>query len=199
MIGHLKGTIASKNVGLLIIDVNGVGYEILISPRTYEKVPPIGEDFQLKIYTHVRENELVLFGFLDTLEKTLFQKLIKVNGIGPRLALNILSGMPPQELIETTLQEDEGKLTSIPGVGKKMAARIVVDLKDKLQDLWVDTATQTNQAPSFRTMTQDVESALINLGYSKTLAEKAVTKLKISEKTTLEALIRESLQNLSGA
>ncbi|OGP13501.1 MAG: Holliday junction DNA helicase RuvA [Deltaproteobacteria bacterium RIFCSPLOWO2_02_FULL_50_16] len=197
MIGSLKGFLSDKSTGSTTIDVGGVGYEIHISPRTYERLPSIGERVTLKIYTHMRENELSLFGFFDTLEKTIFLKLIKVNGIGPRLALNILSGMPPLELTEAIQREDVDKLTTIPGVGKKMATRIVIDLKDKLEGLEIISSSKS--ILPYQAIAKDVESALMNLGYSKNVAEKAVTQLKFSKEATLESLIRETLQNIAGA
>jgi holliday junction DNA helicase RuvA len=197
MIGSLTGSLIEKSVSTLIVEVSGVGYEILISPRTFERLPSVGATVHIKTHTHVREDELTLFGFLDVLEKNLFLKLIKVNGIGPRLALNILSGMPPQEFLNTIYQEDETKLTSIPGVGKKMAARMLVDLKDKIQDLGDVTPLRASSSPK-QSMVDDVVSALMNLGYTKMSAQQAVAKINVTKTTTLESLIRDALQSQAG-
>ena len=199
MIGSLKGIITEKNVGSLLIDVGGIGYAVLISPRTFDRVPPLGESVQLKIHTHVREDEITLFGFLEILEKTLFQRMIKVSGIGPKMDLNILSGISSEDFLATVHTEDVDKLTSIPGIGKKMAARILVDLKDKLQDLSNVTRLNPQKSNPFQDMADDVISALVNLGYNKTVSEKTVTQLKISDNKSLESLIREALQDLAGA
>lgn len=179
MIGHLRGTVLEKNPGKLIVEAAGIGYEVQIPISTYTTLPNAGAAVALRIHTHVREDALVLFGFATTQEQTVFEKLISVSGIGPKLALTVLSGLPTADLIGAIKTNDLERLVRIPGVGKKTAERIVLELKDKLAmlDISGKTALPEQSAQSFTPLEQDVLSALQNLGCSRAAAEQAVRKV----------------------
>jgi holliday junction DNA helicase RuvA len=179
MIGHLRGTVLEKNPGKLIVEAAGVGYEVQIPISTYTTLPNAGGAVALRIHTHVREDALILFGFATTQEQTVFEKLISISGIGPKLAITVLSGLPTADLIGAIRTSDLERLVRIPGVGKKTAERIVLELKDKLTALEISGKT-TPPAPSgesFTPLEQDVLSALQNLGCSRAAAEQAVRKV----------------------
>lgn len=179
MIGHLRGTILEKHPNELIIEAAGVGYEVQIPISTYTTLPDTGTSVALRIHTHVREDALILFGFSTALERTVFERLISVSGIGPKLAITVLSGLPTADLITAIRTGDLVRLVRIPGVGKKTAERIVLELKDKL--LAVEVAGKIvlpEQADStFSPLEADVLSALQNLGCSRAAAEQAVRKV----------------------
>lgn len=179
MIGHLRGTILEKHPNELIIEAAGVGYDVQIPISTYTTLPDTGAAVALRIHTHVREDALILFGFATALEQTVFERLISVSGIGPKLALTVLSGLPTADLITAIRTGDLARLVRIPGVGKKTAERIVLELKDKL--LAVEVAGKVimpEQAdPTFSPLEADVLSALQNLGCSRAAAEQAVRKV----------------------
>ena len=179
MIGHLRGTILEKHPNELILEAAGVGYEVQIPISTYTTLPDTGASVALRIHTHVREDALILFGFATALERTVFEKLISVSGIGPKLAIAVLSGLPTPDLITAIRTGDLARLVRIPGVGKKTAERIVLELKDKL--LAVEVAGKVvipEQADStFSPLEADVLSALQNLGCSRAAAEQAVRKV----------------------
>lgn len=179
MIGHLRGTILEKHPGEVIVEAAGVGYEVQIPISTYTTLPGAGAPVALRIHTHVREDALVLFGFATAEEQTVFEKLITVSGIGPKLAITVLSGLPTADLIGAIRTSDLERLVRIPGVGKKTAERIVLELKDKLAalDLSGRTAVPEQSAQSFTPLEQDVLSALQNLGCSRATAEQAVRKV----------------------
>jgi Holliday junction DNA helicase RuvA len=169
MIAHLRGLVLSKTPQNVVVEAAGVGYEVAISIPTFTSLPPEGKEVSLLIYTHVREDALSLFGFTTRTEKRLFEKLLAISGIGPKLAVTVLSGLPPERLISAIHGQDHATLTRIPGVGKKTAERIVLELRDKLEDL--------GPAPIAGAVTpvaEDVLSALVNLGYQRPAAQKGI-------------------------
>jgi holliday junction DNA helicase RuvA len=179
MIGHLRGTVFEKNPNEVIVEAAGVGYEVVIPVSTYTVLPDKGAPVSLRIYTHVREDALTLFGFATTEEKALFERLISVSGIGPKLAVTVLSGLATADLIAAIRAGDVARLVRIPGVGKKTAERMILELKDKLATV---EAVQGDGAviigPALNALERDVLSALQNLGCSRPAAEEAVRKLK---------------------
>ena len=191
MIAHLRGRIASKSPNHVIVDVGGVGYEVTISIPTYSELPAQGAEVALHIYTHVREDALALFGFLHAGEKQLFEKLIGVSGIGPKLAITILSGMAAETMARAIRGNDVAALTRIPGIGKKTAERMVLELRDKVESL---AAADQAAAPAATPVEEDVLSALVNLGYQRTAAEKAVAvAAKNGGAQSFEALFRNAM------
>jgi Holliday junction DNA helicase RuvA len=170
MIAHLRGRLFSKQPGQAIVEAGGVGYDVTISVPTFSALPKEGGEVALHIYTQVREDTLALFGFMDRNEKRLFERLITVSGVGPKLAITILSGLNLERTVEAIRAQDHATLTRIPGVGKKLAERLVVELKEKLEDLAVAPATGRVVAPA----AEDVLSALVNLGYQRPAALKAI-------------------------
>ena len=205
MIARIRGTLVFKSTNFLIVDVNGVGYRIFVPLSTYYALPKLGEILQLLTVTIVREDVFNLFGFLTQKEKDIFNHLISVSKIGPKLGLNILSGMSAEELKEAIKLGDIEKLNSIPGIGRKTAERIVLELKEKVSKALADQPDGIHDIPSAKPEIEDALSALINLGYKKHLAETAVKKAKADLKinnsdnsSTLEILIRGALKILSG-
>ena len=197
VIGRLKGILAEKSAGRLILDVSGVGYEVLIPFSTYYELGEVGDTISLQIYTHVREGTSNLYGFLTNREKKLFTQLIQVSGIGPKLGVTILSGLPVDEFIDSITRCDVVKLNSIPGVGKKTAERLVMEMKDKLLDLTPSSSRFTPTGIS-RKVQDDVISALVNLGYSRNIAEKKVSEsLERAPTERFEVLLRNSLKKIS--
>ena len=197
MIAHLIGKLIYKSPDHSIVDVKGIGYKIFTPLSTYYVLPKTGESVTLHIHTRVREDELKLFGFLTEEEQTIFEKLITINKVGPKLALGILSGMSPENLLTAIMNNDAARLSSIPGVGKKTAERLTLEMKDKLSDLTFEMAhqqdTEVPEGPY-----EDALSALVNLGYKKPQAEKSLKSAynKIGKDGSLEDLIKESLNNL---
>jgi len=177
MIAHIRGTILEKHPNQVIVESGGVGYDVTIPISTYSALPEVGAEVRLRIHTHVREDALSLFGFLTQDEKTLFEKLIGVSSIGPKLAVTVLSGLPTAELIGSIRQGQAENLVRIPGVGKKTAERIVLELRDKL-DLLAAGVPAAQPAASLSALEQDVLSALLNLGCARPAAEAAVRKAK---------------------
>ena len=173
MIAHLRGQIFSKSPSSVILDCNGVGYELAISVTTFTDLGNEGTEAKLHVHTHVREDALSLFGFSELTEKRLFEKLLTISGIGPKLALIVLSGISAERLVGTIRAGDHATLTKIPGIGKKTAERVVLELKDKLDDM-TGVAPQQAAAPSLGAVADDVLSALVNLGYPRPVAQKAV-------------------------
>ncbi|MGC9291840.1 MAG: Holliday junction branch migration protein RuvA [Acidobacteriaceae bacterium] len=169
MIAHLRGKLLAKSPQSIIVEASGVGYEVAISIPTYTGLPAEGAEVSLHIYTHVREEALALYGFPNLSEKRLFEKLFSVSGIGPKLALTVLSGLSPERLVAAIRAQDHATLTRIPGIGKKTAERVVLELKDKLEGLGPSVA-----AGAVTPVAEDVVSALVNLGYQRTAALKAV-------------------------
>jgi holliday junction DNA helicase RuvA len=174
VIAHLRGQILSKTPNAVVIDCGGVGYELAISVTTYTEIGEIGAEARLHVHTHVREDALLLFGFAEPTEKRLFEKLLTISGIGPKLAITVLSGISADRLVGAIRSGDHATLTKIPGIGKKTAERVVLELKDKLDDLAGFTAAGVMVRPSLGATAEDVLSALVNLGYPRPIAEKAV-------------------------
>ncbi len=180
MIGHLRGTVIEKHPNQVIVETSGVGYEIQIPISTYTSLPEAGSPVSLRIYTHVREDALLLFGFATTEEKTVFERLLSVSGIGPKLAITVLSGLPTADLIGAIRNGDVQQLVKIPGVGKKTAERVVLELRDKLLPVQAPGkgVAAAATAPSLTGIERDVLSALQNLGCSRPAAEEALRKVK---------------------
>ncbi|MEW5975111.1 MAG: Holliday junction branch migration protein RuvA [Acidobacteriota bacterium] len=199
MIARLSGTLFSKQPNHLVVDVNGVGYELVVPLSTYYEVGEPGTAVQLLVYTHVREDILALFGFKTAKEKEVFEHLTSVSGIGPKLGVTILSGMSVEELVPAICQGNLSRLTSIPGVGKKTAERLVVELRDKLSKLTLSSEDRTALEPSLPQQQEDVLSALVNLGYAKPQAERAVQKVLSSSDPHLsfEIILKKTLQELT--
>jgi holliday junction DNA helicase RuvA len=197
MIAHLKGTILEKHPNQLILEANGVGYEVQIPVSTYTTLGDPGSAISLRIHTHVREDALQLFGFATAEEKIVFERLVSVSGIGPRLAVTVLSGLPTPELVSAIRTGDIQKLVRIPGVGKKTAERIVLELKEKLigvEALAKGVAAVPAQEGDFNALEQDVLSALLNLGCSRAAAGEAIRKAKKQgAHEEFEILFRSSL------
>jgi Holliday junction DNA helicase RuvA len=195
MIAHLRGKLLVKHPNQAIVETGGVGYDVTISVPTYSGLPAVGSEVGLHIHTHVREDIIALYGFLRSAEKTLFEKLITVSGIGPKLAITILSGMAAEEMINAIRGNDIARLTRIPGIGKKTAERMVLELRDKLT---VEKAGEMPATPAMSPIEEDVLSALMNLGYQRAAAEKALAAVSKSGKTApFDALFREALAVLS--
>jgi Holliday junction DNA helicase RuvA len=202
VIAHLSGTLLLKQPNSLVIDVNGVGYEVTIPVSTFYDIGEVGETVSLRIYTYVREDTLQLFGFRTGREKELFLRLTSVSGIGPKLGITILSGMNAEELIPAIRRNDLGRLTAIPGVGKKTAERLVIELRDRLAALAeAQTEEEILAAPAqaaAQTVRDDTISALLSLGYQRSQAEKAVARvLEQGQDQSIEQVLRQSLKLLS--
>lgn len=196
MIAQISGTLARKVPGEIIVDVGGVGYQVFIPLNVFYRLPEIGEPVSLQIYTHLREDALQLFGFHDFAEKQVFLLLYGVAGIGPKLALNILSGIPADDLLRALKEGDQVRLVSIPGVGKKLAERMIVELRDKLTS-FAGEWSESRKPGDDSQLLQDAVSALINLGYRKADAEKNVRDVLRKGGGSLEELLKESLRRLS--
>ena len=197
MIAQLNGLLAEKTAGQLVLEVNGVGYEVLIPLSTYYELGEVGETVSLRIYTHVKEDALKLYGFLTSKEKKLFTQLIEVSGIGPKLAVAILSGLPVNEFVDAIMSGDVVKLNSIPGVGRKTAERLIVEMKDKMMELSPQLSA-SEQAGFPDSLQGDVVSALVNLGYPKNTAERKVSEaLRQDQTDRFEVLLRNSLKKKS--
>ena len=198
MIARLRGRLVSKGPGEVVLDVGGVGYRVAIPVSTFYRLGEPGAEASLLTYTHVREDTLALFGFLTSEEQALFELLIGVAGVGPRLAINILSGIEVPELVQALRAADLARLTRIPGVGKKTAERLVVELRDKAHKLPL-AATEEAATPPGSTSKDDLVSALANLGYSRPEAEKAVLlALEEDGAGRSEDLLRRALRIFSG-
>jgi holliday junction DNA helicase RuvA len=200
MIAHIKGLLQTKSTNAIIIDNGGLGYEVITPLSTFYALPEEGNEVSLTIYTHVREDALVLFGFKTELEKTIFKLLISVSGVGPKLAINVLSGIGPEELIDAISTGDVVKLQSIPGVGKKTAERLSLELKDKAAKARGNREIQQGitSIRHDRGISDDALSALVNLGYPSKSANMAVEKAcSTLKEITLEGVIREALRLLA--
>lgn len=193
MIALLRGTLIEKHPNQAIIDVGGVGYDVTIPVSTFAKLPDANSQATLRVHTHVREDALALFGFLTQDEKSLFEKLIAVSNIGPSLAIKVLSGMAIGELIDGIRRGEVEKLVRIPGVGRKTAERMVLELRDKLTSPLGEGVPEA--APALSTVEEDVMSALLNLGCARPAAEAAVRKARAAgAPTEFEPLFRRSLE-----
>ena len=192
MIAHLRGKLAQKDPARVIVDVNGVGYEVFVPLTTFSVLPDTGAEFSIDVHTHVREDLIALYGFSTRRERAIFEKLMTISGIGPKLAVTILSGGSVEDLVTAIKRSDLARLTAIPGVGKKTAERIVLELKDKLQDF--------AEAPAKSSIEIDVLSALENLGYNRATAEAALARATNGESSApFDVLFKRSLQILTKA
>jgi holliday junction DNA helicase RuvA len=191
MIAHLRGRLLAKFPNQAILEAGGVGYDVVISVPTFTALPAEGTEVALFVHTHVREDMLALYGFLDRNEKRVFERLITVSGVGPKLAVTIQSGLSTERLIAAIRGQDHATLSQIPGIGKRLAERLVVDLKDKLDDF-----AASPQAVETGPSTDDVLSALVNLGYQRPLAQKAIAAAVAKDKAvkdSFETLFRAAL------
>jgi Holliday junction DNA helicase RuvA len=197
MIALLTGEIVQRRADFIIIDVAGVGYRVQVPLTTYYALPEAGK-VRLHIHTHVKEDAISLFGFLSAAEKDFFALLISVSGVGPKLAINILSHMPAAELAMALAEDDIPRLTGIPGIGKKSAERLVLELQDKAAHFATTHLVSRDSAkPSPASgLREDAISALINLGYKEVLASKAVKSLGLDQNAALEEVIKNALQRL---
>jgi len=190
VIAHLRGRLARKDPARVIVDVNGVGYEVFIPLTTFSALPENGSEVSIDIHTHVREDVIALYGFSTRRERTIFEKLMTISGIGPKLAVTILSGGSVEDLAGAIKRGDLARLTAIPGVGKKTAERIILELKDKLQDF--------AEAQAKSGVEIDVLSALENLGYNRALAESALRRAVDGDRDpAFDSLFKRALQILT--
>jgi Holliday junction DNA helicase RuvA len=198
MIAFLRGRVIDKQPNRLVVDVQGIGYDVHVPLSTFYDVGDVGSDVALRTYTHVREDALQLFGFLTEIERQLFERLIAVNGIGPKLAIAVLSGMDPRDLLASVQRGDVVRLTGIPGIGKKTAERIVLELRDRLMQLTAPQATGTSAEPAGTERVRvDLLSALQNLGYHRPQADKAVeSSLRSNPDATFEDALKSALREL---
>jgi Holliday junction DNA helicase RuvA len=198
VIAHLRGRISEKQPNRVVVDVNGVGYDVSVPLSTFYSLGEPGHDVALRIHTHVREDALALYGFATLLEQELFERLIGISGIGPKLALAVLSGIEPSELMRAIERGDVARLTSIPGVGKKTSERIVLELKDRLPAARSSAAVDGGAPAESSSIRDDVLSALLNLGYHRPLAEKAVgSALKTAPDESFERTLKQALRELA--
>ena len=193
MIAHLRGKLIARRPSQVIVEAAGVGYDVTVSVATFAELPALGGDVALHIHTHVREDQLALYGFLRAEEKQLFEKLITVSGIGPKLAITVLSGMAADDLGNAIRGNDLGRLTKIPGVGRKTAERMVLELRDKLPP--IGTAEQIQAAPGMSAVQEDVLSALMNLGYQRAVVEKVLAS--VEKNGSFESMFRAALAALA--
>jgi len=201
MIGQLRGQLLLKKPNVILVDVQGVGYEVFIPLTSFFELPGEGSEVVLKIHTHVREDALTLFGFHTQREKDFFLKLISISGIGPKLAVGILSGARVEELAQAIAESNLARLTAIPGVGRKTAERLVLEMKSQIMPFLLTgqaEAAQPDSKPS--ALEEDILSALVNLGYPRATAEKALsTALRSAEcERTFEDVLRNTLRRLAG-
>ena len=197
MIAFLRGRILDKQPNQLIVDVQGVGYLVHVPLSTFYEAGDIGEDASLRVYTHVREDSLQLYGFLTMLEQQLFERLINISGIGPKLAVSVLSGIEPRDLIGAVQRGDLARLTAIPGVGRKTAERVVLELKDRLAQFASGPGEQPSPATKSEQLRDDLLSALQNLGYHRPLAEKAIdATLASADAPSFEQALKGALREL---
>jgi Holliday junction DNA helicase RuvA len=201
VIAHLRGSILEKHPNRIVIDVNGVGYDVFVPLSTYYGLGDAGAAIALRIHTHVREDAFVLYGFATRLEQELFERLIGVSGIGPKVALAVLSGIEPQEFIRAIERGDLARLTAIPGVGKKTSERIVLELKDRLPRAQTAATSAGVAAPESPALRDDVVSALVNLGYHRPLAEKAaeaaITTIGSASDASFERALKQALREVA--
>jgi Holliday junction DNA helicase RuvA len=199
VIARLRGTLASKSPGEVVVDVGGVGYQIHVSLATYAALPRPGQEVTLDIHTHVREDALQLYGFLDAKEKKVFELMLSVSGIGPRLATNVLSGIPAADMVDALTAGDVARLVAIPGVGRKLAQRLTVELKDRALLLQNGRGTRTQPGDTERvaSLVREATSALVNLGYRAAEAERAVRVAIEHGEERLEDIIRVALRGIA--
>jgi Holliday junction DNA helicase RuvA len=198
VIAHLRGTILEKHPNRLIVDIAGVGYDVFVPLSTFYGLGEPGSQIALRIHTHVREDALLLYGFVTLLEQDLFERLIGVSGIGPKLALAVLSGIEPPELVRAIERGDVARLTAIPGVGKKTSERIVLELKDRLPSVRIAAVGIGGEASGAPLLRDDLLSALMNLGYHRPLAEKALeAAIKSTPDGSFERTLKHALRELA--
>ncbi len=201
MIARINGILLYKSTDYAIADVNGMGYRVFVPLSTFYELPDIGQPVTLNIYTHFKADSIGLFGFNTREEMDIFKLLILVTGIGPKLAVNILSGISVAEFVKAVSEGDIARLMSIPGVGKKMAERMILELKDKVLSLTPDGAVPTvgDERLSEEVIEEDALSALVNLGYKRNTAKNVLEKVirESSEELTFEVLLKEALKSLS--
>jgi len=196
VIAQLRGAILRKGPQEVVVDVAGVGYKVAIPVSTFYRLGEPGSEVELRTYTHVREDTLALYGFLTGAEQELFERLISVGGVGPKLAVNILSGIEVPELVAALRTSDVSRLTRVPGVGKKTAERLIVELKDKMP---AAVPEETPMAPATGRPKEDLLSALVNLGYSRGEVERGVDRvLREDGSGRFEDLLRRALQIVAG-
>lgn len=194
MIGFLRGALIDKKPHELLLDVNGVGYRVLVPVSTFCRVGNRGEKTELLVHTHVREDQIALYGFATSIERDLFEKLISVSGVGPKVAMSILSGIEGEDLVESIRQNDVPRLTRIPGVGKKTAERLILELKDKMREFALTSNPGVPDSPT----RGDLTSALLNLGYSAGEADKAAAEVaRTRPDESLGDLLRAALAVLA--
>lgn len=198
MIAFLRGRLLEKHPNRVTVDVHGVGYDVAVPLSTFYTLGEPGAEVSLRIHTHVREEALALYGFATPLEQLLFERLIATSGIGPRLALAVLSGIEPAELVRAVRTQDTARLTAIPGVGKKTAERIGLELKDRLPSSLVAGTGAPAPPPEGEDLRDDLLSALVNLGYHRAAAEKAIDRvLQKAGDASFEASLRDVLKTLT--
>ena len=200
MIAHLRGKLLSKKANKALVDVGGIGYDVAIPVSTFYELGEVGSDVNLHVYTHVREDVLALYGFRTEREKALFERFLTVSGVGPKMAVAILSGLELNDLIPALRSGNLALLTHIPGVGRKTAERLVLELREKLQDLAEPVAEAAPKLPAgeLTGVDADVFSALLNLGYTRSAAESAVRGARKEQPAAdLETLLRASLRLLA--
>jgi Holliday junction DNA helicase RuvA len=198
MIAYLRGNLLEKNANTVIIETGGVGYEVWIPLSTFYEIGDVGTEAELRIHTHVREDAIQLFGFRTEREKEVFLLLTSVQGIGPRSAIAMLSGMNTDEFAAAVRANDLGRLTAIPGIGRKTAERLVVELRDKLSNIGTAAAAAASGGAAAGSAFDDALSALINLGYQRSAAEKALDKAAAEgTEQSVQKLLRRSLQILA--
>jgi Holliday junction DNA helicase RuvA len=196
MIAHLRGLLLIKSPNRAIVECAGVGYEVAISVATFSALPSEGSEARLHIFTRVAEDALALYGFAELAEKRLFEKLLTISGIGPKLAITVLSGIDASRLVTAIRNSDHASLVRIPGIGKKTAERVVLELKDKLDDLATEPV---RTSPTYGAAGDDALSALVNLGYARPIAQKAIeTAIQRDPETkaSFETLFRAAMANI---
>ena len=196
MIGQIKGVIVSKLAPDVLVDVQGVGYEILVSLGTFFDLPEVGESCAIHTHFVVRDDAQLLFGFSSLQERALFRSLIKVNGVGPKMALGILSGMSASDFAHAVQTNDVASLVKLPGVGKKTAERLVIEMRDRLDDIDSSSSESRTNVEKQPDIQQEAESALIALGYRPQDAAKMISRVEDNEIITSEQLIRRALKSM---
>lgn len=197
MIGWLRGTVLETGPGTVLLDVNGVGYRLSVPASTLQKVEGVGEEAAFHVHTHVREDAILLFGFKSRSELRLFERVVGVSGIGPKLALSILSHLSPEAFARAVIHGESAVLTKVPGIGKKTAARIILELKDKLAEGWSEGAPSAGATPAETASTlDDAVAALMALGYTQAEAEHAVREVAATSDGDVSRVITAALQRL---
>jgi Holliday junction DNA helicase RuvA len=197
LIALLTGRIAHKSPGVIVMDVNGVGYRVQIPFSTYYELPEEGGTVSLTIYTHVKEDAIHLYGFRTLVEKEIFQLLISVSGIGPKMGKDILSNIQVEELAQALIQGNLARLSAIPGIGKKTAERLVLELKDKVEKLDIAKPAKGVSRPAVSaSITDDVASALVNLGYKEAVVNKVLGEMEMPANPSMETVLKQALKQL---